>query len=136
MNSSKTILWTVALTLSFTCGCVRSPDNSSDVSLKGYSMRNYVELNRNIDRGVCIRGRLSSDTLGTYFQLQPRERDGIITIGVSRIILDLGDDDVQLNRVVNGRQYRVCGILRDATPFRECSHDRCRWYRLEAAELQ
>jgi hypothetical protein len=73
---------------------------------------------------------------GVYFPLEPGESDGVITIGTSRIISGLSYDYALRRGMVDGESYRVCGTLRDATPFRQCDDDRCKWYELQNAELR
>jgi len=102
--------------------------------LNGFSDGNYAELNRHLGASVCIRGRVTIDTAGVYFALRPIENEGIIDIGFSRIISGLSAEQVRRNHMVDGGRYRVCGTLRDATPFRNCDHDQCKWYELENAE--
>ena len=119
-----------------TSGCQHLQDVDRHIVLHGFSDVNYVELNRNIGAFVCVRGALSIDSAGVYFALQPIEDRNIIDIGFSRIISGLSYQHVRRNGMVSGRSYRVCGTLRDATPFRQCSHDHCKWYKLENAELR
>lgn len=117
-------------------GCQHLEHSSHDIVLDGFSNRNYVELNRSIGASICIRGRISIDTAGIYFALRPiRDRD-IIDIGFSRVISGLSDEQVHRNNMIGGGLYRVCGTLRDATPFRRCDYDHCKWYELENAELR
>jgi len=113
-------------------------DRYHDIVLDGFSEGNYGKLDRSVGDPVCIYGRMSIDSIhdSVYFPLQPMEEDEVITIGFSRVISGLSYDYANRNGMVDGQSYRVCGILRDATPFRQCGHNRCKWYKLEDAELQ
>jgi hypothetical protein len=125
----------VILSIPLSAGCQSLERTSHDIVLNGFSDRNYVGLNRGMGASVCISGRISIDTAGVYFALRPIRDGDIIDIGFSRIISGLSDEQVRRNNMVSGGRYRVCGTLRDATPFRQCDYDHCKWYRLENAEL-
>jgi hypothetical protein len=109
---------------------------SREIVLRGFSDSAYAELDRGMGTPVCIRGRISIDTAGVYFALQPIQAGDIIDVGFSRILLGLSNEQARRNNMVNGRRYRLCGTLRDATPFQQCDHDHCKWYELQNAELQ
>lgn len=109
-----------------------------NIILDGFSDRNYVELNREIGSPVCVYGRLSIDPphQSVHFSLRPMQVGDIVTIGYSRINSGLSYEYTRRHGMVDGRRYRVCGTLRDATPFRQCDYNYCRWYRLENSELR
>jgi len=119
-------------------GCQHLENAYRDIMLHGFSDRNYVELNRNLGGPVCIYGRLSIDSVhqSVHFPLRPIQDGDVIVIGYSRILPGLSYDYVRRNGMVDGESYRICGTLRDATPFRRCDQNHCKWYKLENAELQ
>ena len=102
-----------------------------EIVLDGFSDSNYATLNQSIETSVCIRGVVWVSSMGgLHFPLKPGEEDGVITLGYSRILTSLGYDYALRHRIVDGRKYRICGTLRDATPFPKCDRDDCRWYEL------
>jgi hypothetical protein len=113
-------------------GCSHGNLRKDSVYIDGYSESNYPLLDKSLGRYSCIVGRLLIDTHGIFFPLQPIEKNGIIDVGFSRILTALDDEYVRKNNLRGGRVYRVCGILRDATPFPICETNDCRWYKLEA----
>lgn len=115
--------------------CVHSQTEYSEILLDGFSDSNYAKLNSNLGSPVCVRGRIQIDSMGIYFPLRPAEEGDVIDIGFSRILsgYSLVDDPPQMR---DGGVYTVCGILRDATPFRRCDHNYCRWYNLSEPELR
>jgi hypothetical protein len=119
-------------------GCRHVEHTDRNIVLDGFSDRNYVELNRSLGARVCVYGRLSIDSVhhSVHFALQPVELEGIINVGFSRIISGLSYERVHRDGMADGESHRVCGTLRDATPFRQCDQDHCKWYKLENAELQ
>lgn len=121
-----------------TSGCQHIDSNYRVVTLDGFSDRNYVELNRSLGQPVCVHGRLSIDAVhqSAHFALQPIEDRGNIDIGFSRVVSGLSHEYVRRNGMVDGESYRICGVLRDATPFRQCDNNLCKWYALENAELR
>jgi len=117
-------------------GCYHRGEAPELIVLESFSDGNYAALNSHLGSSVCILGTLSVDSSGVYFQLRPMEDDGIITIGVSRVVLDITGDEASRNGVAHGERVRACGALRDATPFRECEDNYCKWYKLENADLR
>lgn len=117
-------------------GCQHMDQAYREIVLDGFSDSNFSQLNQNMGTPVCIRGRLLVTTVGLHFQLEPSEDDGVISPGYSRIITGLKYDYAFRNGIVNGGNYRVCGTLRDATPFPKCDRDDCRWYKLVDSKLQ
>lgn len=117
--------------------CQHVQSSSQEISLHGFSNRNYVNLNKALGTFVCVRGKILIDSTHqvVYFPLKPIIENDVITIGVSRV-KGLSYDYVHRNAMVDGRRYRVCGNLRDATPFQECEDNDCRWYNLENAVLR
>ena len=117
-------------------GCQHVGQTYRDLVLDGFSDSNFSQLNQNLGTPVCIRGRLFVTTVGLHFPLAPSEDDGVLSPGYSRIITGLKYDYALRNRIVDGGYYRVCGTLRDATPFPKCDRDDCRWYELRDSELR
>jgi hypothetical protein len=116
--------------------CVGTAINEADINLNDFSAQNYSNLNSNIGRNVCIEGKLTDDTAGIYFALQPIELDGVIDVGFSRLNI-IFDNDRRPKRILSrGRRYTVCGDLEESTPFKRCQGNLCKWYRLSNAVLQ
>jgi hypothetical protein len=117
--------------------CEHIDYSNNEIVLDGFSDRNYVKLNNGLGARVCIRGMIFVDPIhrNVYFPLEPSEEGGVITIGISRVMSGLSIEYAVRRNMIDGQHYRVCGTLRDATPFRRCDYDRCKWYRLENAEL-
>lgn len=131
MQPASTYL--AALSAFIAGGCQHLDYAERIITLDGFSDRNYTELDEHLGESVCIRGRLSIDSThhSVHFALRPIQDGNIITIGFSRIISGLSYDYVRRHGMVDGARYRVCGTLRDATPFRQCNYNDCKWYRLE-----
>lgn len=137
--SNKSLHVAVRLTILSTFllnACQHVDQANQDIVLHGFSDGNYAQLNPRIGTAVCIRGRLSVSSMGLHFPLQPVEDKGVLFPGYSRIVTGLSYDYARRNRIVDGGIYRVCGTLRDATPFRQCDRDYCRWYELGDSELR
>lgn len=126
------------LSIILSAGCQHLGHARRDLVLERFSDRNYAELDRRLGAISCIRGTIYIDSIhrSVYFPLESGEDDGVITIGISRIISGLSYDYALRSGMVDGESYRVCGVLRDATPFRQCDDPNCKWYKLENAELQ
>jgi hypothetical protein len=117
-------------------GCQHVGEPYREIDLDRFSDSNYSHLNPSLGDFVCIRGKLVVSSMGLHFPLKPVEEEGVLSPGYSRIVTGLSYDYALRNRIVDGGNYRVCGILRDATPFPNCSRDDCRWYELGNAELR
>jgi hypothetical protein len=117
-------------------GCQHLDQPYREIVLDGFSDSNYSQLNQSIGTPVCIRGKLVVSSMGLHFALQPSEENGVLSPGYSRIVTGLNNDYALRNRIVDGRNYRVRGMLRDATPFPQCDRDDCRWYELGDSELR
>jgi hypothetical protein len=115
---------------------VPSMTDSREVNLRDFSDSNYVSLERALGRPVCVTGRLSIDTAGIYFALQPTERDGAIDVGFSRINTDLSYRSADLSGIKHAEVHTLCGTLEIATPFEVCDVNECKWYRLKEAKLR
>jgi hypothetical protein len=129
-----------ALAISVAGGCYYPATShirpSPYIVLHGFSEANYAALDKSVGGEVCITGKLSVDSMGVYYPLQPSEEDDVIDLGFSRI-------NTGLNRILasrmglrNGHVHTICGLLEDATPFERCDNNRCRWYNVTAAKVQ
>jgi hypothetical protein len=133
--TSKTglVLLVAALHLA---GCHHVDVSEGDIVLDGYQDSNYVALNGVLGTNVCVIGRLSIDTAGAYFPLQPLERGSLVDFGFSRINTSLSDEFIKQNNMKSERKYRICGALKDTTPFHQCTNNYCKWYELQNATLE
>ena len=111
---------------------------SKDIVINDFSDSNYASLDRNLGTPVCVRGKVTIDQFhgGVYFPLQTNKDKDVITVDLSRVSSGLTYDYARRHAMVHGKSYRVCGILRDATPFRHCDDNYCKWYRLENPEVR
>lgn len=112
--------------------CSHAPEHR-EIVLEGYAASNYAALNAALGTHACIVGELRRDVTGVRFLLQPYEANGVLTPSPSRIMLPLSQRAQESLR--DGQRVRVCGTLEDATPWRQCDRDDCRWYALEYAWL-
>jgi hypothetical protein len=128
----------IILSVVLIAGCQHVESYSRDVEINGFSDTNYAKLDGRLGTPVCILGQLTIDKVhrAVYFPLQTNKDSDVITLGLSRIISGLTYDDARRNAMAHGKRYRVCGTLRDATPFRRCDNNRCKWYRLENSHLR
>lgn len=117
-------------------GCGRAIASPASIMLKGFSQSNYTSLERSLNGKVCITGKLVVNSMGIYYPLQPMEKDGIITIGFSRISIEIDRAYVTRRGLKSGRNYTICGLLEDATPFKKCGTNHCKWYKLTEAQLR
>lgn len=117
-------------------GCQHVDQAYREIVLDGFSDSNYSQLNQGIGTPVCVRGRPVVSSMGLHFALAPSEQNGVLSPGYSRIGTGLNYDYALRNRIVDGGNYRVCGVLRNATPFPQCDRDDCRWYELGNSELR
>lgn len=138
MKTQSASAYLAALSALLVGGCQHLEHTYRDIILDRFSDRNYAELNSNLGVPVCIYGRLTIDSvhLSVHFPLRPIQDGDVTVIGYSRILPGLSYDYVRRNGMVDGESYRICGTLRDATPFRRCDHNHCKWYKLENAELR
>jgi hypothetical protein len=113
--------------------CCR-PSSSVPIVLHEFSEGNYAALNRGLNNSVCVTGRLSIDSMGVYYPLQPVEQEGAIDIGFSRVNTGLSRSLASRKGLRDGRVYTICGVLKDSTPFKGCDNNHCRWYVLTNAE--
>jgi hypothetical protein len=117
-------------------GCVHPASSSKGIVLEGFRSSNYTVLEKNIGQTVCITGKLSIDSMGVYYPLQPLERDGIIGLGFSRIETGIKRDAALQSGLIHGGVYTLCGSLKNSTPFEGCDINECKWYALIGAGLQ
>jgi hypothetical protein len=123
-------VWAAAA-LSITTSCVETSQQTSDnVVLKGFSDSNYDRIDAHISKEVCLTGPLSVNDNGVYFALQPREKDGVIDPGFSRIQTDLGQDPARRSSLSDGKIRTLCGTLVESTLVQNCSVKFCKWYKL------
>jgi hypothetical protein len=115
-------------------GCYASATKLSNIFIKGFSEKNYVALEKQLGKRICITGRLTIDSKGVYYPLQPIERDGVIDLSYSRINTGLNRSLSLRDGMRNGKIYTVCGLLQNATPFKDCESNDCKWYSLTAAK--
>jgi hypothetical protein len=138
MNRGRGILATIssACAAIVLFGCYR-PDIavSPDIALNDYSKMNYTAVESRLQTKVCIRGRLSIDSMGVYYPLQPTEEEGVINLGFSRIKTDLDRNAALRSGLTNGGTETLCGLLVEATPFKGCADVECKWYALTGATL-
>lgn len=114
----------------FAAGC-----SAGDASLS--LPRDASKLFAHTNSVVCVRGVISNDDNGVYILLTPYlDEDGTISPSPSRIWLDAEHRDPRLSSLKDGSRYRICGALRDATPWPACEDDECRWYTLENARVR
>lgn len=123
-----------ALAVTLLGGCVRDVAYSHHIGLQGFSQRNYIALERLKGRNVCIRGRLTVDSMGVYYALQPVESGDVIDLGFSRVKTDLSRNSALDNGLSNGGIYTICGLLEESTPFKGCDDSDCKWYTLNGAQ--
>lgn len=123
-----------ALTVLVASGCYRPPTSSQNIVLNGFSNQNYVLLERYIGNKICITGKLSIDSMGVYYQLQPTEEENIIHLSFSRINTGLNRSLTIRKGLNNGSVQTICGLLKDTTPFKGCDTNDCKWYALTDAE--
>lgn len=116
-------------------GCNHVDTIARDIVLDGYEDSNYEALNNSLGAKVCVIGTLSIDTAGVYFPLQSLESGDLVNFGFSRINASLSHAPLASNEMRTGQVYRICGKLKDVTPFRKCSDNWCRWYELESAKI-
>ena len=116
-------------------GCHHFSPDEHDIVLAGFEQSNYLVLNEHVGERVCVVGRLSIDTEGVYFALQPLERGELVDFGFSRIKVDLSGEHLERHNLESDRTRRICGDLRDVTPFRQCRDNFCKWYELANAKL-
>jgi hypothetical protein len=107
-----------------------------DIELKSFSQSNYVALEKGVGKQVCITGRLSVDSAGVYYRLQPMENKDIINLGFSRINTGLNTVTAIRRGIKNRRIQTICGLLNDETPFRNCNSDDCKWFGLTNAQVR
>jgi len=134
----KNILTLVGITFFFALavsGCSHMTTAENDIVLDGFSDENYIALDNNIGRSVCIAGTLNIDDTGIYFLLKPRFDGETIRPYASRIITRLNYQYAAQHNMKDGRVYRLCGILRVETALTTCSSNSCKWYELEGAKL-
>lgn len=116
--------------------CAQTQIEEGDIVLRSYDDSNYAALNAALGTRACIVGTLEVDSLaGVRFLLQPYERNGVVTPSPSRVVIDFGEETVAQHRLRDGQRRRVCGILQDATPWRTCRDDGCKWYELRDPQL-
>ena len=109
---------------------------TTHIVLRVKSPSNFKRLNGAIGKMACITGHLSVDSAGVYFPLQPTHDGGVLNPGFSRITAALPrGGDRALPHLTSGT-HTVCGILEDATPFKGCSVNECKWYRLDRPNLK
>lgn len=123
-----------AVAASSACACYGPGTPSKNIMINGFSEKNYAALASNLGNAVCITGRLAIDSKGVYYPLQPVEREGIIDFSFSRINVGLNRNLAFQRGLRNGRIHTICGLLHDATPFKHCEYNDCRWYSLTRAE--
>ena len=120
--------------LSF-ASCNHVDVSEGDIVLDGYEVSNYAALDGSLRVDACVIGRLSINTAGAYFALQPLESGTRANLAFSRINTDLADAYVERNNMKSERTYRICGAPKDTTPFRGCADNFCKWYVLKNAKL-
>ena len=98
-------------------------------------MANYKAIESRLQNKVCVRGQLSVDSMGVYYPLEPREYQGVVNLGFSRIKTDLDRSLALRSGLTNGGVHTVCGILEEATPFKGCDDVECKWYSLTGATV-
>jgi len=138
MNRGSGILATMASACAaiVLLGCYR-PDISvsPDIALSDFSKMNYTAIESRLQSKVCISGRLSIDSMGVYYPLQPIEEGGVVNLGFSRIKTDLDRSSAVRSGLTNGGTQTLCGLLEEATPFKGCDDVECKWYALTGATL-
>lgn len=113
----------------FLGSCAIASMEQDDIVLEGFDDSNYALLSAAIGRHTCIVGVLYLEgTGGAGFLLRPHLQDGAIVPAPSRVFFDLRSD-IQ-SRLTDGQTLRVCGFLRDATPWSSCRRNDCRWFEL------
>src|SRR5262249_40818463 len=122
-KSELLVLLVAALPLA---GCHHVDAPGGDVVLAGYEDSNYAALDRVLGVDVCVTGRLTIDMGDAYFPLRPARQGDLVTIGASRINTSLPARILERNYMKSERTYRICGVLKDATPFRQCANNYCR----------
>lgn len=116
------------------CGhAIASP---APIKLNGFAPSNYISLEKSLNSEVCVKGKLVIDSMGVYYPLQPNEKEGVINIGFSRITAEIGRADAVRQGLRSGRVQTICGLLKDATPFKNCRTQDCKWYKLTGAQAR
>lgn len=110
--------------------CLHQAPPQDSLRIVGYSDENFAFLDRRIASRVCVQGELVISTHGVYFPLAPIERDGVIEPGAARILSGLSYSAAMDKGLRHGAVHEICGTVQDATPFRNCTDNSCRWYKL------
>jgi hypothetical protein len=132
----KSIVLSATLTAILLGSCMHEVENSYYINLQGFSQKNYIALERLKGSNVCIKGRLTIDSMGVYYALQSVESDGVIDLGFSRVKTDLSRNSALGNGLSNGGIHTICGLLEESTPFKGCDDSDCKWYTLIGAQLR
>ena len=108
-------------------------NHTHEIVIDGFSDSNFTRLDRSLGDSVCITGKVTVDQFhgGVYFPLRTNSDSDVIVVDLPRVVSGLDYYYAGRNGIVHGGRYRVCGALRDATPFRLCDDNSCKWYRLD-----
>ena len=124
-----TMAWAIGPLMLVSCSSV-----IPDVNLIGEA--NVSALRIHINNRVCITGVMNNDDLGLYILLAPFvDEDGVIQPSPPRIQIIPAHSSDSLQGLVGGQSHRVCGILKDITPSKNCQSNDCKWYELRESRL-
>lgn len=114
------------------CGSIHSDDH---ISLSGVTDMTYDQMDKSVGSSVCLLGKVYSSQLGSYFPLQPAEEDGVITSGSSRVMVSQSNMSKRVV-IVDNETYRICGVIKEITPFPSCTTKRCKWYEIDSRAIR